>query len=168
MASSRETRPTHRRRKLFGAPHLKILSGCRRQMASCSRLCGDDVDNALFSEVLFQDFLPRGSYFVAFKRFLDRFLEGCGVRPLGPTRQKDPRTTSQLDVSLPMSGRPPAGPIATISHASTKSSKRLGGRVSRDEDRADGRRLRSFELPGTGGVSLAKNAPEPSDPEGGV
>src|SRR5271170_6430587 len=77
--------------------------------------CGERVDKALLSELKFNQFQVRGSSFEPFQPVCALFCPGRGVRPLAAaTRQKDPRTTSQLDVSLPMSGAPWGRPIAVI------------------------------------------------------
>jgi hypothetical protein len=96
--------------------------------------CGERVDKALLSELKFNQFQVRGSSFEPFQLFCARFCPGRGVLPLAAvTRQKDPRTTSQLDVSLPMSGAPSRRPIALVTPSGSRETSVLLRRVSPDD-----------------------------------
>jgi hypothetical protein len=96
--------------------------------------CGERVDKALLSELKFQEFQAGESSFEPFRPVYVRFQPGQGVLPLAAaTRQKDPRTTSQLDVSLPMSGAPSRGTIAGANPIRPMGTTASPRRVSRDD-----------------------------------
>jgi hypothetical protein len=96
--------------------------------------CGERVDKALLSELKFNQFQVRGSFFEPFQPVCSLFCPGRGVRPLAAvTRQKDPRTTSQLDVSLPMSGAPRSRPIAVVTPSGSSETNGSPRRVSPDD-----------------------------------
>ena len=126
--------------------------------------CGERVDKALLSELKFNQFQVRGSSFEPFQLFCARFCPGRGVLPLAAaSRQKDPRTSSQLDVSLPMKETPFFAAIATSTPFVLNVCSKTMGRVSPD-DRApetpSSRECVSPEkAPEAGGVSLAKSGP---------
>src|SRR4051812_1582392 len=96
--------------------------------------CGEPVDRLGLSEVTFSTFVPGGLQFVAIGPDLSPFSQGARVRPLAArTRQNTPPSTSQLDVSLPMSERRSPRPTGARKLFHKAVWTRPWGRVSPDE-----------------------------------
>jgi hypothetical protein len=100
--------------------------------------CGEPVDRVALVEVTYGTFVPEGLSFGVRSCVVwpdsRPFLQGVGVRPLAArSRKKRPASTSQLDVSLPMSARHPAHAtrVGKLFHKASWAG--TTARVSRDE-----------------------------------